>query len=164
MPSPLDPTPMAQPLSDYFIHEAGEFLDRMDTLLAGPDAPAPEAFFRLARGVRGSAQIAGAEAVGRVADRLEDAARAVRDGDLAWSDELRERARATAQDLRAMVDAHAAGGAGSERRAEEALARWGDVTPGRPRGPMRLRRTSSWRSCAARSAAWWRSWTGWWGS
>lgn len=125
---------MPQPLSEYFIHEAGEFLDRMDVLLAAGDAPAPETFFRLARGVRGSAQIAGADDVARVAERLEDAARAVRDGDLAWSDEFGERARATARDLRAMVDAHAAGGAGSHARAEEALARWGDVTPGRHRG------------------------------
>ena len=58
---------MSQPLSEYFAREAGEYLDRLDALLAGDAAPDPVEFFRLARGVRGSAQIACADAVARVA-------------------------------------------------------------------------------------------------
>ena len=57
---------MAQPLSEYFTLEAGEYLDQMDALLAGSDRPDPVRFFRLARGVRGSAQLAGAAPIAEV--------------------------------------------------------------------------------------------------
>ncbi|HEX2204872.1 MAG TPA: Hpt domain-containing protein, partial [Longimicrobium sp.] len=96
---------MSQPLSEYFAQEAGEFLDRLDALLARPDAPDAVELFRLARGVRGGGQLAGADEVAAVAERLEDAARAYRDGVLPWSDDFRERARHTAADLRALVAA-----------------------------------------------------------
>jgi HPt (histidine-containing phosphotransfer) domain-containing protein len=94
---------MSQPLSEYFAREAGDFLDELDTLLAAADTPDADRLFRLARGVRGSAQIAGAEGVARVAERLEDAARSVRDGSLAWDGAMGERAKATAADLRRLV-------------------------------------------------------------
>jgi len=115
---------MSQPLSEYFAQEAGEYLDRLDALLARPEAPDPVEFFRLARGVRGSAQLAGAQGVARVAEGMEDAARALRDGALAWSDDVRARARATAADLRVLVGSSARWGAEEDRRAQEAVARW----------------------------------------
>ncbi|HEX5727428.1 MAG TPA: Hpt domain-containing protein, partial [Longimicrobiaceae bacterium] len=124
---------MPQPLSDYFALEAGEFLDQLDTLLRRPEAPDPVQFFRLARGVRGSAQIAGADGVAAVAERLEDGARALRDGILHWSDELRERALRTAEDLRALVAAHGEWGEAEEARAGEAVERWGDAVGSRRR-------------------------------
>ena len=124
---------MPQPLSDYFASEAGEFLDQMDALLAGSERPDPVRFFRLARGVRGSAQLAGAEAVAGVAERLEDGARALRDGVLAWTDEVRDRARATAQDLRALVSTHGREGAADASLASAAAARWADIRGGRRR-------------------------------
>jgi HPt (histidine-containing phosphotransfer) domain-containing protein len=124
---------MSQPLSEYFAREAGEYLDRLDALLAQGGAPDPVEFFRLARGVRGSAQIAGAEPVARVAEGMEDAARGLRDGTLAWSDDVRERARQTAADLRALVAAHGRWSADDERRAREAQARW-EGTGARRRG------------------------------
>jgi chemotaxis protein histidine kinase CheA len=123
---------MSQPLSDYFAQEAGEYLDHLDALLARADAPDPVEFFRQARGVRGSAQLAGADTVAAVAERLEDGARALRDGVLPWSDEVRERARRTVDDLRAMVSAHGSGG-GDDGRAREAAARWDGVDSGRRR-------------------------------
>jgi chemotaxis protein histidine kinase CheA len=115
---------MSQPLSEYFAQEAGEFLDRLDALLARPEAPDPVEFFRLARGVRGSAQLAGAQGVARVAEGMEDAARALRDGALAWSDDVRGRAQATAADLRVLVGSSARWGAEEDRRAQGAVARW----------------------------------------
>jgi chemotaxis protein histidine kinase CheA len=116
---------MPQPLSDYFAREAGEFLDQLQGLLAS-DSPDPVQFFRLARGVRGSAQIAGAPQVARVAERLEDGARALRDGQLRWSGDVAERARRTVEDLAALVRAHASGG--DEPRARSAEERWSDVS------------------------------------
>jgi HPt (histidine-containing phosphotransfer) domain-containing protein len=124
---------MAQPLSEYFALEAGEFLDQLDALLAGSERPDPVAFFRLARGVRGSAQLAGAAPIAGVAERLEDGARAVRDGVLVWSPEVRARAQRTAEDLRALVARHGSWGPADDARAQAAAARWGDVH-GRRRG------------------------------
>ncbi|HEV7589489.1 MAG TPA: Hpt domain-containing protein, partial [Longimicrobium sp.] len=115
---------MSQPLSEYFAEEAGEYLDRLDALLSRPDAPDPVEFFRLARGVRGSAQLAGAQGVARVAEGMEDAARALRDGALAWSGDVQRRARETAADLRVLVGSAARWGAEQDRRAREAVARW----------------------------------------
>lgn len=118
---------MTQPLREYFALEAGEFLDQLDALLAGSDRPDPVRFFRLARGVRGSAQLAGAALIAEVAERLEDGARAIRDGLLPWSPEVRDRVRRTAEDLRALVEGHENWGAAEDERAKEAVARWGDV-------------------------------------
>lgn len=118
---------MTQPLREYFALEAGEFLDQMDALLAGSDRPDPVRFFRLARGVRGSAQLAGAAPIAQVAERLEDGARAIRDGVLAWSPEVRDRARRTADDLRILVERHDSWGAAEDERARAAMERWGDV-------------------------------------
>jgi chemotaxis protein histidine kinase CheA len=125
---------MSQPLSEYFALEAGEFLDQMDALLAGSDRPDPVRFFRLARGVRGSAQLAGAAPIAEVAERLEDGARAIRDGLLQWTPEVRERARRTAEDLRTLVERHGAWGAAEDERAGRAAERWADVQGGRRGG------------------------------
>lgn len=124
---------MAQPLSEYFTLEAGEYLDQMDALLAGSDRPDPVRFFRLARGVRGSAQLAGAAPVAEVAERLEDGARAIRDGLLQWTPEVRERARRTADDLRTLVERHGSWSAADDQRAAAAAERWADVRGGRRR-------------------------------
>ena len=128
---------MPQPLREYFALEAGEFLDQMDALLAGSDRPDAVQFFRLARGVRGSAQLAGAEAIAEVAERLEDGARALRDGVLEWTPEVRERAQRTAEDLRALVAPHGEWGPEEEERARAAAERWADVAGGRARGEAR---------------------------
>ncbi|HEX8391623.1 MAG TPA: Hpt domain-containing protein [Longimicrobium sp.] len=125
---------MSQPLREYFGLEAAEFLDQMDGLLAGDQRPDAMRFFRLARGVRGSAQLAGADAIAEVAERLEDGARALRDGILVWGPDVRDRARATAADLRAFVERHGAGwGAEDDQRARAAADRWSDVRGGRRR-------------------------------
>ena len=118
---------MTQPLREYFALEAGEFLDQMDALLAGSDRPDAVRFFRLARGVRGSAQLAGAAPIAEVAERLEDGARAIRDGELQWTPEVRDRVHRTAEDLRALVERHGSWGAEEDERARAAVARWGDV-------------------------------------
>ena len=118
---------MTQPLREYFALEAGEFLDQLDALLAGSDRPDPVRFFRLARGVRGSAQLAGATPIAEVAERLEDGARAIRDGVLSWSPEVRDRARRTADDLRVLVERHGSWGPAEDERARAAVERWGDV-------------------------------------
>lgn len=115
---------MSQPLSEYFAQEAGDFLDELDVLLASGGTPDATRLFRLARGVRGSAQMAGAEGVARVAERLEDAARSLRDGARTWDGATADLVHASAADLRRLVESYAHGGTGDEAVAASALARW----------------------------------------
>jgi HPt (histidine-containing phosphotransfer) domain-containing protein len=83
---------MAQAMGmlDFFVLEAGEYLERLDALAQTPPGPFPaEEFLRIARAFRGSALMAGQQAVARAAQGLEFAARAARDGRLAWDERVR---------------------------------------------------------------------------
>src|SRR5712692_7512078 len=73
-------------MSDFFVLEAGEYLERLDALLQAPEgtAPAPDEFVRLARALRGSALMASRPAIARAASGLEALARAVREGRRPW--------------------------------------------------------------------------------
>jgi len=74
-------TPPQKPLgmSDFFALEAGEYLERLDGLLAAADRPNLEELVRLARALRGSALMANQPAIARPAAGLEALARAVRE-------------------------------------------------------------------------------------
>lgn len=117
---------MSQALSDYFVREAGEYLAELERLLEEHETPGIERIFRLARGVRGSAQVAQADRIADVAARLEGAARFVLEGRIPWNAEIRERAVLTVADLRALVPAAARGWTAAEdARMQAALTRWG---------------------------------------
>lgn len=117
---------MSQALSEHFVREAGEYLDELEQVLGATGEPDADRLFRLARGVRGSAELADAGPVCDVAARLERAASFVAEGRIPWSASLRERFGATLADLRVLVP-RAAGGWDdeAERRADAAMARWG---------------------------------------
>ncbi|MEX0911907.1 MAG: Hpt domain-containing protein [Gemmatimonadota bacterium] len=114
-------------MNEYFASEATEYLDQLDRLLALPGMPDPEAFLRLATGVRGSAQMAGAETVAGVAERLEDAARSIVSRNIAWSEEIRLLAHQTVEDLNLLVRALNRWGEEEERRVREAIVRWEEL-------------------------------------
>lgn len=116
---------MSQALNDHFVREAGDYVAELERLLTLGDVPDAERVLRLARGIRGSAQLAGVQGVAEVAARLEGAARFVLEGRIPWSAELRERAVRTVADLKALVPAVGRWGAAEDARAGEALARWG---------------------------------------
>src|SRR2546427_3182619 len=82
------PNPSQQPLgmSDFFVLEAGEYLERLDAQLQAPEgtAPAPDELVRLARALRGSALMASHQAIARAASGLEALARAVREARRPW--------------------------------------------------------------------------------
>jgi chemotaxis protein histidine kinase CheA len=126
---------VSQSLSDYFALEAGEFLDQLDALLAGGGAPDAERFFRLARGVRGSARMAQEAQIAGVAEALEGAARALQERALPWSEETRALAVRTVDDLRVLVRARGRWSPAEDARAREAAARWTGLSP--ERGPAR---------------------------
>jgi HPt (histidine-containing phosphotransfer) domain-containing protein len=117
---------VTQNLDEYFASEAGEYLELMERALTG-EAPEPERLARLARGVRGSAQLAGAGAIASVAERLEWAARAAAEGEREWDAQLQERLARAAGELRSLVELHGDWGQAEEERARALAGEWSDV-------------------------------------
>ncbi|HTT66703.1 MAG TPA: hypothetical protein VMF70_01615 [Gemmatimonadales bacterium] len=78
-------------MTDFFVLEAGEYLERLDALAqARPGVfEAAEEFVRIARAFRGSALMASQQPLARAAQGLESVGRAVRDGRLAWDEGVR---------------------------------------------------------------------------
>jgi hypothetical protein len=78
-------------MTDFFVLEAGEYLERLDALAQtapGTFDPAEE-FVRVARAFRGSALMASQQSMARAAQGLESVGRAVRDGRVAWTEQAR---------------------------------------------------------------------------
>jgi HPt (histidine-containing phosphotransfer) domain-containing protein len=115
---------MSERLHEYFTDESSEYLDQLERLLERPGPVDPHHLLRLARGVRGSAQMAGVETIGRVAEHVEDAARSVASHHVVWSDEIRQLAIATVKDLQLLVRALNRWGPEEEARVRAALERW----------------------------------------
>lgn len=96
---------MTNPLAaaDFFALEAGECLDRLETLARRDDAPPAEDFLRASRVLRGSALMASQQAIARAAGGLESVARALREGRRAWDAECREQVNHAIEELRLLV-------------------------------------------------------------
>lgn len=118
---------MSERLNEYLVREAGDYLEQMTELLRTAGPVDPEELLRLSRGVRGSAQMAGAETLARVAERLEDAARAVISHSIVWSDEIRALALQTVGDLQMLLRALNRWGPDEEARVLAAVERWDDL-------------------------------------
>jgi len=134
---------MTQILGDHFVREAGDYLDELELLLRGAGEPDPERVFRLARGVRGSAQVAGADSAAEVAARLEGAARFVLDGRIAWATELRDRFVESVAELRQIVPSYRDGWSDEEIARLRAISeRWGafenGAVPAERSGPANI--------------------------
>lgn len=94
---------MTQPLgmSDFFALEAGEYLERLDALVQkGGAGPETDEFVRLARALRGSALMAGHQAIARAAAGLEALARGVREGRRPWDLQTQQLAIRAVDDLK----------------------------------------------------------------
>lgn len=89
--------------ADFFALEAGECLDRLETLATRPDGVPADDFLRAARALRGSALMAGRQPIARAAAALELLARAVRDQRRPWDAAARERSLIAVEELRALV-------------------------------------------------------------
>jgi chemotaxis protein histidine kinase CheA len=118
---------MSERLHEYLAAEATEYLDRLESLLASPGRPDLEQLLRLARGVRGSAQMAGADTLVAVAERLEEGLRAVQARHVAWSDDLRAISAGTVADLKVLVRASSRWGPAEEARVRAAIERWNEA-------------------------------------
>src|SRR5947208_7362583 len=130
------PPPDPLGMSDFFALEAGEYLERLDGLLAASDSPNADEVVRLARALRGSALMANHHAIARTAAALEALARAVREGRRAWDAQTKQLAVRGVDDLKIFVrrapswtDAHTA--------KAEALAQELEQLAGRPSAQVR---------------------------
>ena len=96
---------MTNPLAaaDFFALEAGECLDRLETLTRRDDAPPAEDFLRASRVLRGSALMASQQAIARAAAGLESVARALREGRRAWDPGCREQVAQAIEEFRLLV-------------------------------------------------------------
>lgn len=123
---------MSDRLDRYFAQEATDYLEQLEEELSSASTGAPDLteLLRLARGVRGSAQMAGAESVAAVADRLESGLRLVQAGQVAWSDEVRRLSSQTVTDLKTLVRASSRWGQLDPESVNRALDRWNEVAPG----------------------------------
>jgi len=123
-------------MAEFFALEAGEYLQRLDALLAAEGAPAAEEFVRLARALRGSALMASQPAIGRAAAGLEGLARAVREGRRGWDAGLRQTATRAVDDLKILVR-RVPQWTDSDTRAAESLATHLEQIGGRPSAQVR---------------------------
>lgn len=118
-------------LLDFFILEAGEYLTRLETLVMKNGLQPSDAaqFVAAARGLRGSAAMAKAGGVSRLASTVERIANGVVQGATAWEPELQRALVAAVEDLKQMVHAARNWSAEQEGRVGEALTRLARYAP-----------------------------------
>jgi chemotaxis protein histidine kinase CheA len=97
---------MTQPLGidDFFVLEAGDYLDRLANLSGNTTAPSSDELVRFTRALRGSALMANQQPIARAAGGLEHLVRAFRDGRRAWDGELSSLVREAVDMLRTLVE------------------------------------------------------------
>ena len=123
-------------MSDFFALEAGEYLERLDGLLAKGDNPSADEIVRLARALRGSALMANRHAIARTAAGLEALARAVREGRRAWDPQTLQLALRGVDDLKVFVR-QAGSWTDADTAKAEALALELEQVAGRPSAQIR---------------------------
>jgi len=96
---------MSNPLgaADFFALEAGECLDRLETLVQGSTPPPADEFLRMARVLRGSALMAAQPHIAKAAGGLEAFARSNRDQQQAWDSGTREHLAQSVEEFRFLV-------------------------------------------------------------
>jgi hypothetical protein len=123
-------------MADFFALEAGEYLERLDALLAPEGAPAADEFVRLARALRGSALMASQTPIARAAAGLESLARGLREGRRGWDPGTRQVAIRAVDDLKVLVRRVSAWTEAETAKAE-ALGRELEQLSGRPSAMVR---------------------------
>ncbi len=96
---------MSNPLGvdDFFVLEAGEYLERLTMLVGGGGTPAADDLVRYARALRGSALMASQGAIARAAGGLEALVRIYRDGRRGWDAALAATAVSGVHELKTLV-------------------------------------------------------------
>src|SRR5256714_3102161 len=123
-------------MSDFFALEAGEYLERLDGMLAKGDSPNADEMGRLAGALGGSALMASRPAMARAAAGLEAVARAVREGRRAWDPPTQQLALRAVDDLKIFVR-RAGSWTDADTAKAEALAVELEQVAGRPSAQIR---------------------------
>ena len=120
-------------LLDFFTLEAGEYLTRLESLAARETMQPADAFqfAAAARGLRGSATMAKAGGLARLATTVERIASAVVQGAISWEPELQRSVVGAIEDLKLLVRSVRQWGAEQDSRVEESLGRLARYAPAR---------------------------------
>ena len=125
-------------LMEFYVAEAGEYIERLDSLLVSAGAPGPDAaaLLRHTRALRGSSTMFRRDGIARVARTLERVAYALRDGALRWDAAVAAALREAIDSLAKLVRSAGAWSDADETQAAAhaaALERLTDSTIVRPR-------------------------------
>jgi chemotaxis protein histidine kinase CheA len=112
---------------DFFVLEAGEYVERLDALLlrateAGPDS---DALQRAARALRGSATMAKLPTFAELASSVEAVGRALRQGSIGWEPGIKGALTAAIDDLKILVRAARAWSPAEDQWARQRVAELG---------------------------------------
>jgi chemotaxis protein histidine kinase CheA len=143
-------------MTDFFTMEATEYLERLDGLVSGPEAPSGEELQRLTRALRGAALMANQQPIAATAGSFEHLARAVREGRHAWDEDTRQLAIRTVDDLKTFVRRAREWSDADTLRARElaaTLERAGGRAPAPPRVSASLTADAGTRAFVAREGA-----------
>lgn len=95
---------MERSLTDFYIQEATEYLDKLSIALDGGGEAAVDKIRRLARALRGSSRMADQEAIAEAASALQAATSDIAAGRRHWDADVESIIRATLSELRIMVE------------------------------------------------------------
>lgn len=120
-------------LLDFFTLEAGEYLTRLESLAARQSMQPADAtqFAAAARGLRGSATMAKAGGVSKLATSVERIASGVVQGAISWEPGLQRSLVGAIEDLKLLVRSVREWGAEQDARVEESLRRLARYAPAR---------------------------------
>ena len=91
-------------LTEFFVMEAGDYLERLDPLVSGIEEFDPEDMVELARALRGSALMANQQSIGAAAEALENLARAVQQERVPWNEVAKQATVRAVEDLKSLID------------------------------------------------------------
>jgi hypothetical protein len=106
-------------LLDFYILEAGEYVDQLDALVGAAVQSPPEStpFITAARALRGSSTMAKLLRMAELAGSVERVGRGLRDGSVRWSTEVRSALVAAIDDVRILLRTVRSWSAAEEQRA-----------------------------------------------
>ncbi len=118
-------------LLHFFVLEATDYIDRLDSLLtsSGDEGPDASAFGRYARNLRGSATMSRQMGIADVASALERLARALRNRAIKWDVAVNAAVVAAVDDLRILVRSTRTPGADDAARVRARVEELGKLVP-----------------------------------
>jgi chemotaxis protein histidine kinase CheA len=122
-------------LLDFFILEASDSIDRLDASVSGAATRPPDiqTLLRHSRTLRGSSTMARQNGIAEVAAGIERLARALRDGEVQWTQALHAALVAAVDDLKLLLRSVRNWSTADERRAQSRTAELARLAPEAPR-------------------------------